>query len=64
MGMSSQEITHQSVPEIKDLENFKSDLKRIVDNHRGQDAEINKSNIANLFLLMVVNRESDYKNIK
>lgn len=52
------------MPVIGDLENFKNNLKRIVDDHRGINTDVNKSNIANLFFLMVVNRESDYKSIK
>lgn len=63
MGMETKEIVKYAVPGIRDAHQFQKALERIVQKYRGPNNAVN-DNMADLFFIMVVNRESDYKGIK
>ena len=62
--MDSQEIIQQPVPGLRDLRSFRQSVERIVDDHRGHGRQGDKSDLSDLFFIMIVNYESDYQNLK
>ena len=63
MGMNSNEIVHYPVPGARDMSQFRRAVERIVNDHRN-DRRQKSSDITDLFFIMLVNRDSDYQNLK